>query len=422
MLKKIILAMGMMPLAFGTQAEELLLDEIVAVVDDTVIMRSDLDRAMTSISKQIEASGNQMPPKNILQEQVLERLIVQEVQIARAEQVGIQISEAEIDAALANIAQQNGISLEQMIAAVEQDGFQFSEFRSDMKRDMQTERVRFAFASSQVKVSDHEIDLFLADNELDQGEVDIQHLLIAVPSGATAAQVEAARTEANEVHQKLTDGENFAVLATQVSDGQLALEGGRLGWRPLNQLPPIFGDQAKSMSVGELSQPIRSANGFHILKLLDKRSKTIKTVEQYNALHIMIETNQVVSPKDGMKIINNIHDKLMAGEDFAALAEEHSDDHSSAPLGGDLGWFEINQYGSRLGDVVKSLEAGATSRPFQTENGWHIVKFLEKKEADVTEEFKRAQAENAIKQRKMQEAIETWMREIRGEAFVDVRI
>lgn len=404
------------------QAEEVLLDEIVAVVDDAVIMRSDLDRAVASISKQIQASGNQMPPKDILESQVLERLVVQEVQIARAEQVGIRISDAEVDAALNNIAQQNGVTTEQMRAAVEQDGFTFSEFREDMKRDMQTERVRFAFANSQIKVSDHEIELFLADNELDQGEVDLQHILIAIPAGADAASVEAARTEADEVHGKLVDGENFAVLATQVSDGQKALEGGRLGWRPINQLPPLFADQVKAMEAGEMSRPIRSPNGFHIIKLLEKRSNSIKTVEQYNALHIMVETNQVVSPKEGMRIINNLYDKLQAGEDFAALAEEHSDDHSSAPLGGDLGWFEINKYGQRMGDVIQSLDPGQVSRPFQTEAGWHIVKFVDKKEADITEEFKRAQAENAIKQRKLQETIETWLREIRGEAFVDIRI
>lgn len=399
-----------------------LLDEIVAVVDENVIMRSELDRATESIKKQIEASGNQTPPADILNAQVLERLIIQEIQIARAEQVGIRIPDNEIDAALANIAAQNGLTLAQMQQAVESDGFSFADFRRDMKRDMQAERVRYAYANSTVKISDHEIDLFLADNELDQGEVEIQHILIATSSDNDASATEAAQTEANELYEKIQSGENFAVLATQFSDGQKALEGGRLGWRPVNQLPPLFADQVTLMTPGEVTRPIRSPSGFHILKLLDKKSETIKTVDQYNMLHIMVETDEVVSARDGMDIANGLHEKIMAGEDFSKLAEEHSDDHSSAPLGGDMGWFEINKFGPRMADVIGGMEVNEVSDPFQTEVGWHIIKFLGKKEADVTTEFRREQASNAIRQRKVEEEIEAWIRQIRGEAFVDIRL
>ncbi|WP_223786972.1 peptidylprolyl isomerase [Marinicella meishanensis] len=399
-----------------------LLDEIVAVVDDNVIMRSELDRAVASIKRQIEASGNQVPPADILNSQVLERLIVQEIQINRAELVGIRVADAEVDAALSNIASQNGMTLAQMQRTIEQDGFSFADFRRDMKRDMQAERVRYAYANSSVKISDHEIDLFLADNELDQGEVDIQHLLIATSAENDAAATEAARTEAEELFEKIQNGENFAVLATKYSDGQKALEGGRLGWRPVNQLPPLFAEQVKLMSAGEVTRPIRSPSGFHIIKLLDKKSETTKTVDQYNALHIMVETNEVMAPREGMNVANDLYDKIMAGDDFSQLAEEHSDDHSSAPLGGDLGWFQINQYGQRIGEVIQSLDVNEVSEPFQTEAGWHIIKFMGKKEADVTEEFQRAQASNAIRARKVQELIESWIREIRGEAFVEIRI
>ncbi len=399
-----------------------LLDEIVAVVDDTVIMKSQLDRSVDSIKKQIEASGNQVPPVEVLNPQVLERLILEEIQIARAEVVGIKISDGELDAALSNIAQQNGLSLSQMQQAIEVDGFDFSDFRRDMRRDMQTERVRYAYANSNVKISDHEIDLFLADNELDQGEVELQHILIATSSDNDASEAEAVQKEADEIYEKIQAGENFAVLATQFSDGQKALEGGRLGWRPVNQLPPLFAEQVKVMSDGEVTHPIRSPSGFHILKLLGQKSNTVKTQDQYNILHIMVETNQVVSPKDGMSIVNGLYQKVLDGEDFSTVAEEHSDDYSSAPLGGDMGWFEINKYGARIGEVVKGMNVGEISAPFQTDAGWHIVKFLGKKEADITEDFKRAQASNAIRERKVQELIETWIREIRGEAYVDIRI
>jgi len=399
-----------------------LLDEIVAVVDDTVILKSQLDRSVDSIKKQIEASGNQVPPADILNPQVLERLIVEEIQIARAKLVGIKISDGELDAALSNIAQQNGISLSQMQEAIEVDGFSFADFRKDMRKDMQTERVRYAYANSNVKISDHEIDLFLADNELDQGEVELQHILISTSSENDVTAVEAAKKEAEGIYDQIQAGENFADLATKFSDGQKALEGGNLGWRPVNQLPPLFSEQVKSMTDGEVTHPIRSPSGFHILKLLGKKTNTVKTQDQYNVLHIMVETNEVVSPKDGMKIINGLYSKLNEGEDFAQLAEEHSDDYNSAPLGGDMGWFEINKYGPRIGEVIKGMNIGEVSAPFQTEAGWHILKYLGKKEADITEELKRAQASNAIRERKVQELIESWIREIRGEAYVDIRI
>lgn len=403
------------------QADQFL-DDIVAVVDDAVIMRSELERAADSIKKQIEATGNPLPPDDILNKQVLEKLIVQNVQLQRAEQVGIRVSDAEVDAALTNIARQNGITLTQMRKTIESDGFNFADFRDDMRKDMITERVRYAYANSTVKVSEHEIDLFLADNELDQGEVDIQHILVSVPEGADEATIEAKRTVINDLRQQLLDGADFATLATQYSDGQKALEGGRLGWRPVNQLPPMFAEQVKSMTVGELTRPLRSASGFHLIKLVDKRDKTTKMVDQFKVQHLMVASDEIVSAKDGMKIINDLYQQLQDGADFARLAEEHSDDYNSAPLGGEMGWRSVDELGPRMGNIVENLDITEMSSPFQTESGWHIVKLLDKKQADVTEEFKRQQAEQAIRQRKMQQAIESWLREIRGEAFVDIRL
>lgn len=403
------------------QAEQFL-DEIVAVVDDSVIMRSELERSAESIKKQIEASGNPIPPDDILNKQVLEKLIVQKVQLQRAEQVGIRISDAEVDATLTNIARQNGISLAQMRSTIEADGFNFTDFRDDMRKDMITERVRYAYANSTVKVSDHEIDLFLADNQLDQGEVDIQHLLIAIPDGADEATVEAKRTVVNDLRQQLIDGADFSVIATQYSDGQKALEGGRLGWRPVNQLPPMFAEEAKSLEVGDITRPLRSASGFHLVKLVDKRDKTTKLVDQYKFQHLMVASDEIVSPKEGMDIINDLYQQLQQGADFATLAEEHSDDVNSAPLGGDMGWRTLEGLDPRMGSIVENLEENEMSSPFQTDAGWHIVKLLDKKQADVTEEYKRQQAEQAIRQRKIQQTIESWVREIRGEAFVDIRL
>lgn len=418
MKKFIYLLLFISPLATAEQ----LLDEIVAVVDDSVIMRSELERSANSIKKQIEASGNPAPPDSILNKQVLEKLIVQKVQLQKAEQVGIRISDAEVDAALTNIARQNGISLVQMRETIEADGFNFADFRDDMRKDMITERVRYAYANSTVKISDNEIDLFLADNELDQGEVDIQHILIAIPEGSDEATVEAKRAVINDLREQLIAGADFSVIATQYSDGQKALEGGHLGWRPINQLPPIFAEQAKSLSVGEITRPLRSASGFHLVKLIDQRDQTTKMVDQYKVQHLMVASDEITSPKDGMKIINDLYQQLQDGAEFAAIAEEHSDDYDSAPLGGDMGWRVPEELGDRMGGIIKNLDINEMSSPFQTEAGWHVVKLLDKKQADMTEAYKRQQAEQAIRQRKVQQTIDTWVREIRGEAFVDIRI
>ncbi|WP_395373179.1 peptidylprolyl isomerase [Marinicella sp. W31] len=404
------------------QSQQILLDEIVAVVDESVIMRSELDRSVASITKQFQASGNQLPPQDILQKQVLERLIIQDIQVQRANLAGVRVSDAELESALARIGQQNNITLDQMRQTVEQDGFSFAAFREDMRKEMLAERVRYGYANSQVKVSEHEIDLFLADNELDQGEVEVNHILISTPQEAGPDDIQKAKQKADSVYSQLQQGESFAVLAARNSDGQNALEGGRLGWRPINQLPTLFSDQLKIMNIGETTRPIRSPSGFHILQLTDKRDESAKLVQQFNALHLMIETNPVITPKEGMQIANDLHQQIVDGADFAELAEEHSDDHASAPLGGDMGWFEQNAYGDRFGNVVVNLSDGEVSRPFQTEAGWHIVKRLNSRETDVSEEFQRNQASRAIRERKIQEEIESWVRQIRGEAFVDIRL
>ena len=420
-MKKIILILLSCQL-LTAQAQPVLLDEIVAVVDDSVIMRSELDRSVASITKQFQATGNQLPPQDILQKQVLERLIIQDIQVQRANLAGVRVSDAELDSALARIAQQNNITVDQMRQTVEQDGFSFSSFREDMRKEILAERVRYGYANTQVKVSEHEIDLFLADNELDQGEVEVNHILIATPQEAGPEDIQKAKQKADSVYDQLQQGASFAVMAARNSDGQNALEGGKLGWRPINQMPTLFADQLKIMNVGETTHPIRSPSGFHILQLTDKRDETAKMVQQYNALHLMVETNPVITAKEGMQIANDLHQQIVDGGDFAKLAEEHSDDHSSAPLGGDMGWFEQNAFGERFGNVVAALADDEVSRPFQTEAGWHIVKRLGSRQTDISEEFQRNQASQAIRERKIQEVIESWVRQIRGEAFVDIRL
>ena len=404
------------------QAQDQLLDEVVAVVEEGVILRSELDRAVENIVAQFNANGTQLPPKSILDKQVLERLIVIELQLQKADQAGVRISEADVDSALSEIARKNNLNLQQMQMAIENDGLSFAEFRNDMHKELKTEKIRNGLANQNVTVSDHEIELFLADNNLSQSEVRLGHILVSLDANADPETVKAAEEKAAKIYSDLESGEVFSVLATQLSDGQKALDGGDLGWRASNELPTLFSDQIKSMSINEFTHPIRSASGFHIIKLVDKREQAKQMITQYNAKHIMVENSELMTPAQGMDVINEIANKLQSGEDFAKIAEEQSDDVSSAPLGGDLGWFQLYQYGQIIGDVLIGLEDGETSTPFQTQAGWHIIKKIGERENDVTEDLKRAQAEQAIRSRKMTEEVDNWIREIRAEAFIDIRI
>ena len=421
MKKRLILGFLLLQAGFVCSQEELL-DEIVAVVEEGVILRSELDRAVDNITKQLQTRGGQMPPKSILDKQVLERLIDQELQIQKADLAGVRVSDAEIDRALSQVAAQNNITLQQMQMALENDGMNFADFRNDMRKELKSEKIRNGLANQNVKVSENEIDLFLADNQLSENEVRLRHILISLDANADSETVNIAKEKVDRIHQDLQGGADFAELATQYSAGQKALEGGDLGWRPSNELPTLFADQIKAMKIGEFTNPVRSASGYHIIKLSDLRKQQNTMITEYNARHIFIMNSELVTPSQGMEIINEINGRLNADEDFATLAEEKSDDVNSAALGGDLGWFQINDFGQRFGDVLKSLDTNEMSSPFQTQSGWHIVQLLGQRESDVTEELKRNQAKTAIHARKMNEEIENWLAEIRGEAFIDIRI
>ena len=421
-MKKLLLLSILFLVNLSTRANEELLDEIVAIVEDGVILRSELDRAVNNIIQQLKARGTQLPPKSVLDQQILERLINTELQIQKADSAGVRISEAEIDQALSEIASQNKLTLAQMQQALENDGISFADFRSDMRNDLKSEKIRNGLASQNVKVSEHEIDLFLADNQLSQTEVRLGHILIAVDAKSDKKTVEEAKAKIDKIHQDLEKGKDFASLATIYSSGQKAKDGGDLGWRSSNELPTLFSDQIKAMKVGEFTHPVRSASGFHIIQLSDKREQAKKMITQFHARHIMIENSELITPAQGMEIINNLNEELQNGGDFAKLAEEHSDDVNSAALGGDLGWFQINEFGQRFGNVLKALDDNEMSSPFQTQVGWHIVQKLGERENDITDELKRSQARQSIHARKMNEEIESWLSEIRGEAFIDIRI
>jgi len=408
--------------SLSTSSKTQSLDSIVALVDDDVILRSELDLAVNGIVERIRANGDAMPPQNLLERQVLERLILREIQVQRALQTGIRVSDADIDQALVNLSQQNNITVQQLRQVIENDGEDFAEFRRNIGEELLTERLRQRIVNSMAPVSDTEVDILLASEDLSGGEYNISHILIALPEGATPSQIEEMGEKANDIHRRLEEGLDFASAAISYSDSQEALEGGLVGWRDLNSIPTFFADAIRDLKPGEFTKPIRSPAGFHLVKVNDYREQRQVMVKEYHARHIMIKVNELVTPRAAMERITEIKGRLNNNEDFADLAKEYSDDPTSANLGGDMGWFPPEAYGERVAQTLNSLKEGEISEPFQSPGGWHIIQLQGVRESDRTEEAIREEAREKIRQQKAEAEIDRTLRQFRDEAFVEIRL
>jgi len=271
-------------------------------------------------------------------------------------------------------------------------------------------------------ITDTEIDILLASEDLQGGEYNISHIMVGLPEGSTPEQVQAAQEKADDIHDRLTMGLDFASAAISYSDSQEALEGGLVGWRDLNSVPAFFSDAISGLQPGEFTEPIRSPAGFHIVKVNDYREERQVVIKEYNARHIMVEINELVSPRLAMDQISDIKRQIEEGGDFAELAKEFSDDTGTANLGGDMGWFAPQAYGERVYQTLMALQPGEVSEPFQTQNGWHIIELLGTRETDRTEEAIRAEAREKIVMSKAEQEIEKVLRQIRDEAYVEIRL
>jgi peptidyl-prolyl cis-trans isomerase SurA len=398
------------------------LDKIVAVVDEDVILQSELDRAVSNILAQAQNNG-QLPPRDVVEKQVLERLILTRVQVERASSTGIQVGDSEVDQAVARIASQNQMNLDQLRASLERDGFNFDEFRKTMREELTTQRFRQRYVQSRVHVTDTEIDILLASDSLKTGEVRLQHILVGVADGASPEQVQAARERAEKVVKEIGAGLSFQQAAIKYSEGQQALEGGDLGWRHYEEVPSAFAELVAGMSKGDISQPMRGPSGFHIIRVADQREDTsAKSVKEFKARHIVISPSELQTEDQAIARIQKLREQAVGGADFAQLARKHSQDENTANLGGDLGWFVAGQFGERVGQVVDSLKDGEISEPFRTDLGWHILKREEARERDRTQDYLRAQAREAIMRRKGEEEFDNFLRQIKAEAYIENRL
>ncbi|MDX1461278.1 MAG: peptidylprolyl isomerase [Xanthomonadales bacterium] len=398
------------------------IDSIVALVDDDVILRSELDMAIQGIVERIRATGGSMPPQDLLESQVLDRLILRKLQIQRAMQRGIRVSDADLDQAITNLARQNGVSVAQMRQVIEADGEDWLEFRQNISEEIMMERLRQLIVNNMDPVTDTELDILLKSEEFAGGEYNISHIMLNLPEGATPAQIREVRERMEEIHQELEQGMDFESAAISYSQSQEALEGGEVGWRDLNSVPRSFSDAIKGLEPGSYTQPIRSPAGYHIIKVNDYRERRPTMVEEQHARHILVETNQLVTPRDAMEKIRDLRQRIEDGEDFADIAREHSDDPTTANLGGDMGWFPRGQFGERFEQMLAGLDVNEVSEPFQSTLGWHIVQKLGQRETDMTEQAMRERARESIRRSRQDAEIEEALRQLREEAFVEVRL
>lgn len=398
-------------------------DSIVAVVEDDVILRSELNRAVSNILAQYADRRNELPPENVLQKQVLERLILVRLQVQRAGESGVRVTDPEIETALQGIAQNNHLSLDQMRAQLEKDGIPFMEFARSLRDEMIVQRLRQSVVQSRVQVSDTEVDILLASNSLKTGQVHAANILVGLPDGATAEQIETARSKIEGVRELIEKGEiEFSAAAIRYSDAPNALEGGDLGWRSYDEVPAMFASMLQGMQPGDVSPAVRGPSGFHMLKLLELRNDDAQRITEFNARHIMIRIDDVTSTQDARAKIDLIKSRLDAGEDFESLAREVSEDPMSRNQGGDLGWFAPYAYGQGIGDTLLALSDGQTSAPVLSDAGWHIVQRLGTREQDITEQVKRDRARETLGRRKSEEEYERFLRQLREESYVESRL
>ena len=400
------------------------LDRIVAVVDDDVVMQSELEDQLNRVREQLRKQGTSLPPTAVLRHQVMERLILQKIQLQVAGRTDIVVDDEGLDQTILDIAKQNNLTLSQFREILKSDGYAFEDFRQNIREEITIARLRKREVDNRVRVTQQEIDNYLS-NEANEGpnekELRISHILIAIPTGATDDEEQAAREQATAVYERLQAGEEFGDVAISTSDGQQALERGDLGWRKASQLPTLFADTVMSMKVGDTSGIITSPSGYHLIKLMDERSSEKIMVEQTHCRHILITPNELISDEEAVVRLRQLKLRLEGGADFAELARTNSDDRGSALQGGDLGWVSTGEMVHEFEEVLSFTRVGEISKPFKTNFGWHILQVIGKRSHDGTDEVRRQKAQAAIRQRKTDERLQSWLRRLRDEAYVELR-
>jgi peptidyl-prolyl cis-trans isomerase SurA len=417
------LAVALLWVPLASAATEIL-DQVVAIVDDDVVLASELRERLGAVTANLQARGMELPPEDVLIRETLDRLILESIQLQMGRRAGVRISDAQLNQAVQRLAASSGMTLEQFRAAMEAEGRSYNELRDQIYREIVIQRVQAGNVNQRVQITPQEVDNYLATEEgrrLVEPEYRLIHALLPLSTTASSSEVAAAEAHIKRLLRRIRAGEPFDQVMRSGSTPSYRLTGGDLGWRGPDDLPSLFADVAPTLRQGETSDPIRSDSGFHLVYMAARRGGTAQVVPQTHARHILVKTSEIMSEQQALELVTELRARAQSGEAFADLARQYSEDIGSAQEGGDLGWTNPGQMVPEFEKRMAETAVGEISQPVRSQFGWHIIEVLERREQDMTEEAVRAQAMDLLHQRKFQEELEGWLRRIRDEAFVDIK-
>ncbi|MFM9912832.1 MAG: peptidylprolyl isomerase [Methylophilaceae bacterium] len=412
---------------FSAQAAEdvVALDRIVAVVDSDVITRGELDNRLETLAQQFDKQGAKLPPREVLEKQVLERMIQERLQLQQAAQTGLRVDDNQLDKTMERIAEQNKLTLDEFRVKLSEEGINFRSFREDIRHEITIARLKEREVERRVSVTEAEIDNLLTTQssaQADTDEYDVGHILVRTPEEAAPEDLQKLRAKAEAAYKQLQGGADFAQVSAAMSDAPNALEGGRLGWKKSTELPEMFQAALKPLKAGELSEILRSSNGFHILKMADRRGlSTPLMITQTHVRHILIKPSEVLSDDEAKHRMDDIKERLDNGGNFVELARQYSED-GSANKGGDLGWANPGDMVPEFEKAMNELQPNKVSEPIKSRFGWHVIEVLERRVQDLSREAARLKARQEIRTRKADEFFQDWVRELRDRAYVEYRL
>jgi len=429
------LIISVLALSLGTAAHAqtrdlttrgVLLDRVAAVVNDGVVLTSELDEQVAAVTQRLQEQKLELPPENVLRQQVLDRLVLQELQMQRADKAGLKVPDEALNDALGQIAQRNNISLSQLPQTLASQGIDYAAYRDSMRKELTLHLLQQRDVYQHIAVTPREVDQYIERQKnapSETAEYNVSHILIAVPQDASPTQLDAAGKKANDVYEKAKAGEDFAKLALAYSNSQTALEGGSLGWRKGSGLPTFLTEVVARLKPGEVSEPLRTPTGYHLVKLNEMRDANAKSVEdQVHTRHILMKTTEIADDATVKQKLTAIRERILKGEDFAGLASTTSDDPGSASQGGDLGWTGSGTFVPEFEQAIAGLKENEISQPFHSPFGWHIVQLLGRRQFDSTDARKRQQVMEQIRAARADEETELWLRRLRDEAYVEYKL
>ena len=420
-----LLLAAVFSVATAGHAEPQLLDKVIAVVDKSVIMQSELDERLLQVVHNARANKLALPNMETLQKQVLDHLISEHLQLQMAQRVGFRVSDEQVNQSIEQIRRANQLSPEQFAAQLQHDRMTMATLRERLRRDITLQQIQQAMVQQRIHISPLEIDNFLKSADAQfwiSPEYHLGHILISLSQSASTADIEAAQQKAAELVKRIRAGANFAEVAIAESDDPAALSGGDLGWRKTSELPSLFAELLPSLAPGDVSEPARSPAGFHLLTVYDIRGNEQQTEMQTKARHILLKPSAILSDEEAKAKLEKLRQRILDGEDFAALAKEHSEDIGSMLAGGDLGWSRPGMFVAEFENTMARMDVGEISQPFRSQFGWHILQIQERRQEDITDDLLRNKAANLLTNRRFEDELQIWLREMRDEAFINIKI